>query len=68
MGLFYAPSKDHRTVSLDVCVIGAGASGLVVTKELLDEGHVVTCYEKADRQGGLFNYKPSGVAYTIRHS
>ena len=60
MGIFYAPSKDHRTVSLDVCVIGAGASGLVVMKELLDEGHVVTCYEKADRQGGLFNYNPSG--------
>jgi cation diffusion facilitator CzcD-associated flavoprotein CzcO len=59
MGRFYVPSKDHRTVSLDVCVMGAGASGLVVMKELLDEGHVVTCYEKADRQGGLFNYGPS---------
>jgi cation diffusion facilitator CzcD-associated flavoprotein CzcO len=59
MGLFYSPSKDHRTVSLEVCVIGAGASGLVVMKELLDEGHVVTCYEKADRQGGLFNYSPT---------
>lgn len=59
MGIFYSPSKDHRTVSLDVCVIGAGASGLVVMKELLDEGHVVSCYEKADRHGGLFNYSPS---------
>src|SRR6478735_1306183 len=52
-------SNDHRTVSLDVCVIGAGASGLVAMKELLDEGHVVSCYEKADRQGGLFNYSPT---------
>jgi cation diffusion facilitator CzcD-associated flavoprotein CzcO len=60
MGLFYARSRDRHTVSLDVCVMGAGASGLVVMKELLDEGHVVTCYEKADRQGGLFNYSPSG--------
>jgi cation diffusion facilitator CzcD-associated flavoprotein CzcO len=59
MGIFYSPSKDHRTVSLDVCVVGAGASGLVVMKELLDEGHVVSCYEKADRQGGLFHYSPS---------
>jgi cation diffusion facilitator CzcD-associated flavoprotein CzcO len=57
--LFYSRSKDHRTVSLDVCVIGAGASGLVAMKELLDEGHVVSCYEKADRQGGLFNYSPT---------
>jgi hypothetical protein len=59
MGIFNTPSKHHRTVSLDVCVIGAGASGLVVMKELLDEGHVVSCYEKTDRQGGLFHYSPS---------
>ena len=59
MGLFYARSRDRHTVSLDVCVMGAGASGLVVMKELLDEGHVVSCYEKADRQGGLFHYSPS---------
>src|SRR3989442_10631385 len=59
MGLFYSPSKDRQTVSLEVCVIGAGASGLVVMKELLDEGHVVSCYEKSDRQGGLFNYSPT---------
>ena len=59
MGFLHLRSKDHRTVSLDVCVIGAGASGLVAMKELLDEGHVVSCYEKADRQGGLFNYGPT---------
>jgi dimethylaniline monooxygenase (N-oxide forming) len=59
MGTFHTPSKTQRTVSLNVCVVGAGASGLVVIKELLDEGHVVSCYEKADRQGGLFNYSPS---------
>lgn len=59
MGTFAAPSTNHRTASRDVCVIGAGASGLVVMKELLDEGHVVTCFEKADRHGGLFNYSPS---------
>lgn len=59
MGIFSATPTGRRTVSLDVCVIGAGASGLVVMKELLDEGHVVSCYEKADRQGGLFRYGPS---------
>lgn len=59
MGLLNPRSKRHRTTSLDVCVIGAGASGLVAMKELLDEGHVVSCFEKADRQGGLFNYRPT---------
>ena len=59
MGFLNLRSKVHRTVSLNVCVIGAGASGLVAMKELLDEGHVVSCYEKADRQGGLFNYSPT---------
>src|SRR5688572_2034760 len=38
----------------NVCVIGAGSSGLVAIKELLDEGHDVTCFEKYDRPGGAF--------------
>jgi dimethylaniline monooxygenase (N-oxide forming) len=59
MGVYSAQAKQGK-VSLDVCVIGAGASGLVAMKELQDEGHVVSCYEKADRQGGLFNYNPTG--------
>jgi dimethylaniline monooxygenase (N-oxide forming) len=37
-------------------------SGLVATKELLDEGHEVVCFEKQSRVGGNFNY-PSGAAY-----
>lgn len=42
----------------NVCVIGAGPSGLVVTKELLDEGHEVTCFEKFHDIGGVFLYSP----------
>jgi cation diffusion facilitator CzcD-associated flavoprotein CzcO len=38
----------------NVCVIGAGASGLVAAKELLDEGHRVTCFERYDKLGGVF--------------
>jgi cation diffusion facilitator CzcD-associated flavoprotein CzcO len=38
----------------NVCVIGAGASGLVAAKELLDEGHRVTCFERYDQLGGVF--------------
>ena len=48
--------------SLDVCVIGAGLAGLVTIKELLDEGHRVTCFERETREGGNFNH-PAGAAY-----
>ncbi len=40
----------------NVCVIGAGPSGLIATKELLDEGHQVRCFEKYGKLGGVFNY------------
>jgi len=43
-----------------VAVIGAGMSGLVTAKELLDEGLQVTIFEKADRVGGNFS---TGAAY-----
>ncbi|MET9763706.1 NAD(P)-binding domain-containing protein [Streptomyces sp. NPDC006372] len=42
----------------NVCVIGAGPSGLVAVKELLDEGHSVTCFERSTEIGGVFR---SGV-------
>jgi hypothetical protein len=42
-----------------VAVIGAGPSGLCTTKELLEEGHSVTCFECADDLGGIFNYRSS---------
>ena len=38
----------------NVCVIGAGPSGLVATKELLDENHSVTCFEHSANPGGMF--------------
>jgi acyl-CoA reductase-like NAD-dependent aldehyde dehydrogenase/thioredoxin reductase len=43
----------------NVCVIGAGPSGLVATKELLDENHSVTCFEHSAVPGGMFR---AGVA------
>ena len=33
-------------MSKRVAVIGAGPSGLVTVKELLEEGHEPTCFEK----------------------
>lgn len=41
---------------LNVCVIGAGAAGLVSVKELLANGHKVTCFEKYHDIGGVFLY------------
>ena len=38
-----------------VCVMGAGASGLVTLKELLDEGHDAECFEASDFIGGAFS-------------
>jgi dimethylaniline monooxygenase (N-oxide forming) len=37
-----------------VCVIGAGPSGLTTIKQLQDEGHEVTCFEKNDGIGGIW--------------
>jgi len=45
---------------LRVCVVGAGVSGLVALKELLDEGHDVICLERELETGGAFT---TGVAY-----
>lgn len=40
-----------------VAVIGAGPSGLATVKELLDEGHVPTCFERANSLGGVFRFE-----------
>jgi hypothetical protein len=62
-----AVTPQHRrqnamAQSLNVGVVGAGMSGLTAIRELLDEGHRVTCFERAPSEGGNFNY-PIGAAY-----
>ena len=37
-----------------ICVIGAGASGLVVMKELTELGHSVECFEQLPVVGGVY--------------
>ena len=47
-----------------VAVIGAGPSGLVTVKELLEEGHQPTCFERARAAGGVFRFDESdGVVW-----
>nr|WP_239678426.1 NAD(P)-binding domain-containing protein [Natronosporangium hydrolyticum] len=41
----------------NVCVIGAGASGLLATKNLLEHGFGVDCYERDTGVGGLWNWR-----------
>src|SRR5690606_9144463 len=41
----------------NVCVIGAGASGLLAVKNLLELGFTVDCYERETGVGGLWNWR-----------
>ncbi len=58
-----APTSKDFTMSTSsypikkVAVIGAGLSGLVTIKELLQESHSVVCFEQDDDIGGSFNRK-----------
>jgi dimethylaniline monooxygenase (N-oxide forming) len=46
---------------LKVCVIGTGPAGLTTIKQLKDEGHEVTCFEKQANLGGIW-YRNAGDA------
>ncbi|DBA97633.1 TPA: Flavin-containing monooxygenase FMO GS-OX5 [Trebouxia sp. C0006] len=47
----------NDTNQLNVAVIGAGAAGLVATRELLREGHQVTAFEQNHNVGGIWDYQ-----------
>lgn len=53
-------SSTVEDKKMRVCVIGAGACGIVSTKECMDAGFSVTCYEKSDSIGGLWRFRSSG--------
>lgn len=42
-----------------VCIVGAGPSGLVALKTLLENGYDCACLEVSDRVGGTFVNKAS---------
>lgn len=43
-------------IGKSVCVIGAGALGLVATKNFTEEGFDVTTFERNDYVGGLWHH------------
>ncbi|XP_057421602.1 flavin-containing monooxygenase FMO GS-OX-like 8 [Lotus japonicus] len=51
-------SKTNQN-SKNVCVIGAGPSGLVATRELKREGHKVVVFEQNHDIGGQWLYNPN---------
>ena len=46
--------KNNNGMKKSVLVIGAGPSGLVAIKELIEKGHEVICLEKSSQIGGAF--------------
>jgi len=53
---------------MSVCVIGAGPSGLIAAKELLNVGCRVTVYEKSGSIGGLFSSSYNNLLLTSSSS
>ena len=49
------PASEHPRV----CVIGAGASGIAMSKALHERGIPFDCFELSDRVGGLWVYRNS---------
>ena len=45
----------------EVCIIGAGASGLVAIKECFQAGFSATCFERAGWTGGIWRYHEEDV-------
>ncbi|KAG5522770.1 hypothetical protein RHGRI_034798 [Rhododendron griersonianum] len=51
--------SDRNQSSKNVCVIGAGPSGLVAARELRKEGHNVVVFEQSHDVGGQWLYDPN---------
>lgn len=53
--------KNYILTKKRVCVIGAGPSGLVASRELRKEGHNVVVLEQNHEIGGQWLYQPLGI-------
>jgi len=56
---FYEGDRAVYDRGETVCVIGAGASGLVAIKNLREQGFKVDCYERETNVGGAWNWRHS---------
>ena len=50
----------NNSPEYDVAVIGAGISGIVTAKCLLDDKFNIIVYEKTDHVGGLWQFTEDG--------
>ncbi len=50
------PELPQASSGKRVAVIGSGPAGLAASQQLTRAGHAVTCFERADRLGGLMRY------------
>lgn len=48
---------DTTAVAPDICIIGAGSSGVAVAKALRDRGLSFDCFEKGSNLGGMWRYE-----------
>lgn len=48
---------DHRGTTADICIIGAGSSGITVAKALKQQGLAFDCFEKGSDIGGMWRYE-----------
>ena len=58
--LFLFRRKMNNSPEYDVAVIGAGISGIVTAKCLLDDKFNIIVYEKTDHVGGLWQFTEDG--------
>ena len=58
--LFLFCRKMNNSPEYDVAVIGAGISGIVTAKCLLDDKFNIIVYEKSDHVGGLWQFTEDG--------
>lgn len=48
---------DAEIPKLDICIVGAGSSGVAVAKALRDQGLAFDCFEKGSDIGGMWRYQ-----------
>ena len=45
---------NHRGTTADICIVGAGSSGITVAKALKQQGLAFDCFEKGSDIGGMY--------------